>query len=75
MPTLVGVPLISPVEELIERPGGSEPEEIDHIRAPVPPVAWSVCEYSAFKMPEGSDVVVTSGGGLTVKVAGAEVAP
>ena len=37
-------PLIVPVDGLIERPVGSEPEEIDHANGAVPPVMATGCE-------------------------------
>ena len=41
-PAWVGVPVISPVEELSDSPGGRLPEDIDQVYAGVPLVAWSV---------------------------------
>ena len=35
---VVGIPEMVPVEELIDRPGGSVPEETDQFRVPVLPV-------------------------------------
>ena len=42
----VTVPVIRPVGSIV-RPVGSAPPLIDHVYAPVPPVAVSVCEYVA----------------------------
>lgn len=44
VPTVVGVPEITPVAVLSDNPGGREPEEIDQVYGGVPPLAESVCE-------------------------------
>ena len=41
-PAVVGVPLMTPVDEASERPAGSEPESIVHVYGVVPPVATTV---------------------------------
>jgi hypothetical protein len=42
VPTVVGVPEITPVAALKVRPAGSEPLAILHVRGVVPPAATSV---------------------------------
>ena len=42
VPAAVGVPLIWPVEALIDSPEGSVPEETDQVYGVVPPVALTV---------------------------------
>jgi len=43
-PVAVGVPLITPAVDNAN-PAGNVPDASDHVLAPVPPVAVSVCEY------------------------------
>lgn len=64
VPDEVGVPEISPVEALMESPGGREAALIDQVYGFFPPVAVSVAEYAVPTLPAGSDVVVTLGGGM-----------
>jgi hypothetical protein len=69
VPAVVGVPLTTPVTEFNVKPNGSVPEVTCHVRAPVPPVAVSVCEYGTPTMPSLSAVVVIfSSGFVTVIV-------
>ena len=43
VPPVVGVPLITPVPELIDKPGGSDPELMEKLRPePLPPLAVMV---------------------------------
>jgi hypothetical protein len=44
-PAAVGVPEIWP-DELRFSPAGNEPDAIDQLYVPVPPLACSVCEYA-----------------------------
>jgi hypothetical protein len=44
VPAVVGVPLITPVEELSKRPAGKEPVRILHARGNTPPEAVMVAE-------------------------------
>jgi hypothetical protein len=44
VPVVVGVPEITPVEEFSDRPACMEPEVIDQVYEPEPPVAWRVVE-------------------------------
>ena len=44
VPAVVGVPEMTPVEELSVNPLGKLPEVIDQVYVPVPPVAWRVAE-------------------------------
>jgi hypothetical protein len=39
VPVAVGVPVIAPEDVVRVRPAGRLPDEIDHVREPVPPVA------------------------------------
>jgi len=57
-PVVVGVPLISPVEEFRVNPTGSEPTVTDQFKGAVPPVAASVLEYGLFAMAVFRGLVV-----------------
>jgi hypothetical protein len=46
VPEVVGVPVIWPDAPRFS-PAGNEPDAIDHVKDPVPPLACSVCEYAA----------------------------
>ena len=61
VPTVVGVPEISPVEVFKVRPSGRLPESIDHVKA-AEPVAARVWLYDAPTVPLFSAVVVIVGG-------------
>jgi hypothetical protein len=63
VPAADGVPLIAPVEVLNVKPNGSVPVNCQ-VRAPVPPVAVSVCEYGTATIPSLSAVVVIFSGGI-----------
>src|SRR5215510_1830977 len=68
-PTVVGVPVIAPVEAVRARPGGNAPATMDQEYGGVPPIACSVAEYDALTEPAGSEVVVMlSGLACTVRV-------
>ncbi len=43
---LLGVPLMVPVAESIESPGGKDPDEIAHVMVGVPPATLRVWLYS-----------------------------
>jgi hypothetical protein len=45
VPFTVGVPMISPLDELIERPAGNDPELIDQVYGAKPPLTVSPPEY------------------------------
>ena len=60
-PAVVGVPLITPAEEM-ERPGGNAPRLIDQENGEAPPVAERLCEYGAPTAPEGNVDGVTMSG-------------
>jgi len=47
VPAVVGTPEITPVEEPIFNPAGSEPEMIENVNGPTPPVTVSAAEYDA----------------------------
>ena len=51
VPEDVGVPEITPVEELRTSPGGKEPALIDHVYGLFPPAAVSVAEYDVLTLP------------------------
>ena len=40
-PAVVGKPVMAPVEAFSVRPGGSEPDEIENVLPPAPPVETS----------------------------------
>jgi hypothetical protein len=65
---VVGVPLITPLEEESVRPAGSAPDETDHAYGGVPPVAAKLTEYDVPTIPpgKGGAVVINNGGGLIV---------
>src|SRR5208337_84459 len=46
VPTVVGVPVIAPVDELSESPGGSAPLMIENVYGAVPPAALSTELYA-----------------------------
>jgi hypothetical protein len=59
---LDGVPAITPVLELSDRPGGSDPDVSDQpLYGGVPPRAESDWEYGMPAVPEGKEVVVMEG--------------
>jgi hypothetical protein len=67
--SLVGVPLITPVDGSSVAHAGSLPRLTLHVRAPVPPIAVSVCEYGTPTIPVlSARVVMVSGGVVTVIV-------
>ena len=61
-PDPVGVPLMTPAPERL-RPAGKDPDETDHVYAPVPPLAASVWLYAVPKVALGREVVVIRSGG------------
>jgi hypothetical protein len=58
----VGVPVMAPVEELSDKPAGSDPEMTDQVKLDGLPVAAKLCEYAAPIVPPGNEVVVMVGG-------------
>jgi hypothetical protein len=62
VPSAVGVPEITPVEVLRERPGGSDPPATDQMYGVSPPVAIRVAEYPTPMEALGSEVVVIERG-------------
>lgn len=54
----VGVPEITPLEELSASPAGSEPEAIDHVYGDIPPDDCSVWLYATPSEPLPSELVV-----------------
>ena len=46
MPCVVGVPVIAPVDELRESPGGSAPLTIENVKGATPPVTVSAELYA-----------------------------
>jgi hypothetical protein len=66
VPVAAGVPLMLP-PALRLSPAVSVPLLTAQVYPPVPPLPASVCEYAAFTVPPGSEVVVTvRGAGFTV---------
>ena len=61
-----GVPVITPVEELSDKPAGKDPETIDQVKLDGFPVAANVCEYTAPVAAPGNEVVVMLGGVVMV---------
>ena len=57
VPAVVGVPEITPVEELIDSPAGSVPTVTENVYGGVPPVACTVALYAALAVPFVSEVV------------------
>jgi hypothetical protein len=54
VPDTVGVPEITPVDELIVTPAGNVPAVTDHVYGVVPPVAATVVEvYATLICPSG----------------------
>ena len=47
VPAAVGVPEIKPVVVLSVSPAGSEPETIENVYVPLPPLTFSAAEYDA----------------------------
>jgi hypothetical protein len=69
VPAAVGVPEITPVLAMSDRPGGKEPEAIAQLYGGVPPLAVSIPEYGTRTLPLDRDVVVIVSGGIcTVRV-------
>ena len=62
VPTVVGVPVIAPVEVVSVRPDGRAPVTMLHVTAPFLLVAASVPLYGSPTLPPGKVVVVISGG-------------
>ena len=56
--TLVGVPLITPLDEFSVNPAGNDPDFTDHVYGGLPPLAARVSEYATPTVPEGSGVAV-----------------
>jgi hypothetical protein len=61
VPVVVGVPEITPVVVLRDRPAGNSPSDTLHVMGSVP-VAARVCLYDVPTVPPGNDVVVILGG-------------
>ena len=66
VPDAVGVPVIAPDEAVRDSPAGRDPEEIDHVRGDVPPLAARVWLYEVPTVPFGRLAVVMPGAVLTV---------
>src|SRR5574342_517999 len=62
VPAVVGVPEMTPVPLLSDRPAGSEPLEIDQVYGVVPPLAVNVPEYDTPMVPPGIAVLVIVSG-------------
>src|SRR5262245_17488095 len=59
---------MTPVVLLRLRPKGSGPADSENVKSPVPPVAAIAWLYTLVSVQFGSDVVVTTGAGLTVRL-------
>src|SRR5262249_41682923 len=68
LPTLDGVPEMTPVCALIPRPGGRLPFAIDHVSGMVPPDALSAALYALPVKARGSVMVVIVSGFETASV-------
>lgn len=68
VPAVVGIPVIAPVAAFKFNPAGKAPVVIDHVTAPVPPVAPSVVLYAVPTVPFGRLVVETASAALIVIV-------
>jgi hypothetical protein len=66
VPTIVGGPVIAPVDAFNDNPAGKVPVITAHVYGVVPPAATRVAEYAALTTPTGSDVVVIDSAGLIV---------
>src|SRR3989344_1617555 len=62
MPTVIGIPDISPVEELRERPEGNEPLVIDQTKGDLPYWTLSGSEYVLSTKPPKKKSVIINGG-------------
>src|SRR5204863_9186369 len=70
VPAALGVPLITPPLDNV-RPAGNDPNVIDQVYEPVPPLAANVSEYAALAAPAGrGEVVIIDGAGLIVSANG-----
>lgn len=58
VPTVFGVPEITPVVAASVSPAGRFPDVIDHVYAGVPPLACNVRAYAVPSVPDGNDNVV-----------------
>lgn len=67
VPGLVGVPEITPLLALIDKPLGKLPDAV-HLRVPVPPLACKVALYAIPVVPPGSEAVSMVGSGEMVTV-------
>ena len=63
---VVGVPAITPLAGVSDKPAGNEPALIDQVSGGVPPVAANVAVYALPTCATGSDVVVTASAAFTV---------
>src|SRR4051812_38420554 len=59
---------MTPVEPSRPRPAGSVPADRENVKGPVPPVVAIVWLYARVSVQSGSDVVVTTRAGLTVRL-------
>jgi len=65
VPTVVGVPKMTPVEALRVSPGGSEPTDTDQVSGGFTLNAVRVAEYAVPTWPPGTEVVVIANGRVT----------
>jgi hypothetical protein len=64
VPSVVGVPLITPVDAFSDNPPGSGllPGASEKVNGAIPPVTVNFCEYGTLTWPLASEVVVKIGG-------------
>jgi hypothetical protein len=71
VPAVVGVPLITPVDETRLTPAGNVPALRLQVYGVVPPLACSVVEYPLPTVAPGSEPVITVGSEVSCRVAAA----
>jgi hypothetical protein len=68
VPAAVGVPAMTPVEELSESPAGRVPDVMLQVSGDVPPLAANVCEYGVPTLPAARLGVVIARAAPTVRL-------
>lgn len=67
LPATVGVPVIDPVEEFKDKPGGRLPEEMLHVYGASPPETEAIASYAIPTAASGSDVIEKESCGFTTR--------
>src|SRR3989337_1192136 len=76
MSAVVGVPPITPVDVLSDRPTGSPPDESPHTSGFLPPAVFTVAVYAAPTVPSGTvTVVIESAAYIVIESAFVAVPP